>query len=170
MAIAHTATSRTATPPRLSVLDPNLPPALADIVERAIQKEPEARFADLGDMGRAVEAVRRGLGEEMQRLPAIASPKLAWRARAALRSQQWNVLAQSIEAMSESTRAEPEWRYWKARTLHQQGKTAEAQALLGPKQQRPLRGAPRWPRSVRHHHAGHGGRRAGEAAGAHLPP
>jgi serine/threonine-protein kinase len=68
---------RTATPPRLSVLDPSLSPALADIVERAIQKEPEARFADLGEMGRAVEAVRRGLGEGTQRIQAIENPKPA---------------------------------------------------------------------------------------------
>jgi len=68
---------RTATPPRVSVLDPSLPPALADIVERAIQKEPEGRFADLGDMGRAVEAVRRGLGEGTPRVQAIESPKPA---------------------------------------------------------------------------------------------
>jgi serine/threonine-protein kinase len=68
---------RTATPPRLSVLDLGLPPALADIVERAIQKEPEARFADLGDMGRAVEAVRRGLGDGTPRVQAIESPEPA---------------------------------------------------------------------------------------------
>ena len=68
---------RTATPPRLSVLDPSLPLALSDIVERAIQKEPEARFADLGEMGREVEAVRRGLGEGTQRVQAIESPKPA---------------------------------------------------------------------------------------------
>ena len=43
---------RTATPPRLSELDPGLPPELSAIVERAIQKEPEDRFADL-EIGRA---------------------------------------------------------------------------------------------------------------------
>ena len=69
---------RTATPPRLSVLDPSLPLELSDIVERAIQKEPEARFADLGEMAREVEAVRRTLGEGTQRVQAIESPKPAW--------------------------------------------------------------------------------------------
>ena len=58
--------------------------------------------------------------------------QLAWRSRAALRAQQWNVLAQTIDAMSETARAEPEWRYWKARTLTLQGRTAEANALLVP--------------------------------------
>jgi len=65
---------RTSTPARLSELDPRLPPELSDIVERAIQKEPEARFADLGEMGRQLEAVRRGLGEETKHLQALASP------------------------------------------------------------------------------------------------
>src|SRR5262249_59487487 len=68
---------RTSTPARLSELDPRLPPELSDIVERAIQKEPEARFADLGEMGRQLEAVRRGLGEETKHLHALASPKPA---------------------------------------------------------------------------------------------
>ena len=62
----------------------------------------------------------------------LSDTQLVWRARAALRAQQWSVLAQSIDAMSERTRAEPEWRYWKARTLLQQGKLAEANALLAP--------------------------------------
>jgi serine/threonine protein kinase len=64
---------RTVTPPPLSMIDPGLPPALSDIVERAIQKEPEARFTDLGEMGREVEAVRRGLGERTQGVQAIES-------------------------------------------------------------------------------------------------
>ena len=41
-------------------------------------------------------------------------------------------MSQSIDQMSESARGEPEWRYWKARTLLTQGKTAEANALLVP--------------------------------------
>ena len=62
----------------------------------------------------------------------LSDSQLAWRARAALRARQWSVLAQTIDAMGETARAEPEWRYWKARTLQQQGKTAEANALLAP--------------------------------------
>ena len=61
---------RTATPPRLSELDPGLPPELSDIVDRAIRKEPEERFADLGQMGRELEAVQRGLGEGPKQVPA----------------------------------------------------------------------------------------------------
>ena len=68
---------RTVTPPRLSVLDPGLPSELSDIVERAIQKEPDARFADLGEMARELEAVRRGLGEGTGRVRTNESPKPA---------------------------------------------------------------------------------------------
>jgi soluble lytic murein transglycosylase len=55
-----------------------------------------------------------------------------WRARAALRAQQWNELIESVDAMSEAGRAEPEWRYWKARALKAQARNAEANALLAP--------------------------------------
>jgi hypothetical protein len=54
---------RTATPPRLTELDPSLPSALADVIERALQKEPGDRFADLEQMGRRLELVQRELAE-----------------------------------------------------------------------------------------------------------
>src|SRR5437773_2528113 len=66
---------RTATPPRLSELDPSLPSELSDIVDRAIRKEPEERFADLGQMGRELEAVQRGLGEGPKQVPVAESAK-----------------------------------------------------------------------------------------------
>jgi hypothetical protein len=52
---------RTTTPPRLTELDPGLPPALADVIERALQKDPASRFADLGQMGLLLEQVQREL-------------------------------------------------------------------------------------------------------------
>jgi serine/threonine protein kinase len=64
---------RTVTPSRLSELDPTLPPELSTIVERAIQKEPEQRFADLGEMGRELAAVQRGLGERSTRVTVAES-------------------------------------------------------------------------------------------------
>jgi hypothetical protein len=54
---------RTATPPRLTELEPSLPSALADVIERALQKEPADRFADLGQMGRELELLQRALAE-----------------------------------------------------------------------------------------------------------
>ena len=54
---------RTTTPPRLTELEPSLPSALADVIERALQKEPVDRFADLGQMGRELERLQRELAE-----------------------------------------------------------------------------------------------------------
>jgi serine/threonine-protein kinase len=68
---------RTVTPPRLSELDPSLPPELSDIVDRAIRKGPEERFADLGEMGRELEAVQRGLGEGPKRVPVVPTGAVA---------------------------------------------------------------------------------------------
>jgi serine/threonine-protein kinase len=61
---------RTATPPRLTEMDPNLPSDLADVIARGIQKEPEARFADLGQMGRELERIQRELARAGERVAA----------------------------------------------------------------------------------------------------
>jgi serine/threonine-protein kinase len=50
---------RTATPPRLTELDPSLPSLLADVIERALQKDPADRFADLGEMSGQLELLRQ---------------------------------------------------------------------------------------------------------------
>src|SRR5262245_2986217 len=57
---------RTATPPSLSEVDPALPPALAGIVERALQREPEDRYPDMGQMSEALELVHRDMAEEAE--------------------------------------------------------------------------------------------------------
>jgi predicted Ser/Thr protein kinase len=61
---------RTATPPRLTEVDPNLPSDLADVIARGIEKEPGARFADLGQMGRELERIQRELAGEGERVDA----------------------------------------------------------------------------------------------------
>jgi serine/threonine-protein kinase len=61
---------RTSTPPRLTEIDPSLPPELADVIARGIQKEPEARFADLGQMGRELARIQRELAGEGERVAA----------------------------------------------------------------------------------------------------
>ena len=58
---------RTETPPRLAELDQSLPPELSVIVERAMMKEPEGRFGDLGQMAAQLELVQRRLAEEANR-------------------------------------------------------------------------------------------------------
>ena len=56
---------RTATPPRLTELDASLPSALADVIDRALQKDPADRFADLDQMSRELQSQGRELaGDE----------------------------------------------------------------------------------------------------------
>lgn len=62
----------------------------------------------------------------------LTDAQLEWRARAALRARNWPEVIASVDAMTEGGRSEQEWRYWKARALKVQGKTAAANALLAP--------------------------------------
>jgi len=52
--------------------------------------------------------------------------QLGWKARAAMRAQDWASLQAAIEAMSEVEQRRPEWRYWKARALKAGGKPLAA--------------------------------------------
>lgn len=59
------------------------------------------------------------------------SPEMrAWRARAALRAGAWPDVLAATDAMEESQRQEPAWRYWRARALAVEGRTTEANALF----------------------------------------
>ncbi len=62
----------------------------------------------------------------------LTDTQLEWKARAALRSSQWDGLLATIDSMGEGARSEPEWRYWKARALKVKGQRAAANALLAP--------------------------------------
>jgi soluble lytic murein transglycosylase len=53
-----------------------------------------------------------------------------WKARAALRAGEWDMVKASIDAMPPALRADPTWIYWLARALKEQGKHDEAQPLL----------------------------------------
>src|SRR6185369_13184910 len=59
---------RTESPPKLTELDPLIPPELATVVERGMSKAPEERYADLRAMRSDLEQVQRRLHEESQRL------------------------------------------------------------------------------------------------------
>lgn len=56
--------------------------------------------------------------------------QLTWRARAALRAQDWNEVLATIAVMPEGLQNQAAWRYWKARGLKSQGKTGAANAIL----------------------------------------
>lgn len=58
--------------------------------------------------------------------------QLAWRVRAALRAQNWQVVLSATDAMPEAQRNEATWRYWKARALLAEGRHAEALKIFAP--------------------------------------
>lgn len=58
--------------------------------------------------------------------------QLAWKARAALREQNWGEVLAAISAMPDSEQNLGVWRYWKARALRADGKTVQANTILAP--------------------------------------
>ena len=57
--------------------------------------------------------------------------QLEWKARAALRADEWKTLIAAVDAMVKENHDSP-WRYWKARALKATGREAEALVLLKP--------------------------------------
>jgi serine/threonine-protein kinase len=55
-------------PPRLDEVNPDVPPALADAVDRALELEPADRYADAEQMRRALETAARGGGTDTERV------------------------------------------------------------------------------------------------------
>ena len=80
---------RTENPPRLSEVDPSLPAELEAIIERALQKDPTRRFANLGQMRAELQTLRRKRSEDTERLrldvqgPAPPAPRAEDSARGA---------------------------------------------------------------------------------------
>ena len=62
----------------------------------------------------------------------LSDLQLAWKARAALREQNWREVLAAISAMSESDQNLGVWRYWKARALKAGGNAVQANAILAP--------------------------------------
>ena len=63
---------------------------------------------------------------------SLDKEQLAWKVRAALREQNWDVVDATITLMQPEQQQEGAWRYWKARALNEKGLTAEANKILGP--------------------------------------
>jgi hypothetical protein len=59
---------RSQDPPPLSEVEPTLPPELGKILERALQKDPARRFANLGEMRAELQRLRRRVGENADRV------------------------------------------------------------------------------------------------------
>jgi soluble lytic murein transglycosylase len=62
----------------------------------------------------------------------LSDAQLGWKTRAALRAGDWELVLETIEAMSGPEQQAGVWRYWKARALRAGGKSIEANALLAP--------------------------------------
>ncbi len=80
----------------------------------------------------AMQAAKKHLPDALQWFSGghLDDEELAWKARAALREENWNEVLSSVTAMSKDAAGKPEWRYWKARALKSMGKTSEANAIL----------------------------------------
>jgi soluble lytic murein transglycosylase len=63
---------------------------------------------------------------------SLDKEQLAWKVRAALREQNWDVVDTTIALMPPEQQQEGAWRYWKARALNEKGLTVEANKILGP--------------------------------------
>jgi soluble lytic murein transglycosylase len=59
----------------------------------------------------------------------LSDEQLAWRARAALRTEDWPTVARAVGDMPAKLAGQPEWLYWLGRALAAQGKAADARAL-----------------------------------------
>lgn len=60
----------------------------------------------------------------------LSEVQMAWRARAALRAQDWHEVWGSIAAMSVKQQQESVWRYWKARALSKLKRPVMAEAIF----------------------------------------
>ncbi len=81
----------------------------------------------------AYEGARRLLPEAHQWYAyaddaALSDEQLAWKARAALRAADWQVVRDAIDRMSVSARRDPTWTYWYGRALGAQGRNDGARA------------------------------------------
>ena len=83
----------------------------------------------------AVAAARRHSAQALDWFRKAADTRLdasqlEWRARAALREQNWEEVLRSIESMEPEYRDRAVWRYWKARSLRRLGREPEAMPIL----------------------------------------
>jgi soluble lytic murein transglycosylase len=60
----------------------------------------------------------------------LSDEQLAWRARAALRFEDWHALIKAVGVMPSRLAGQPEWIYWQGRAHAAQGRRDEANALF----------------------------------------
>jgi len=59
----------------------------------------------------------------------LSEEQLAWKARAALRAQNWAMVHEAVEQMPKAMQAQPDWIYWLGRAHEALGRQEEARAL-----------------------------------------
>jgi len=110
----------------------NEPDAAAKMLEtRLASKLPEADVREL--WGRiAYEAAREHHPDALKWFARAGArlddDQLAWKVRAALRVGRWDVVRDTIDLMSATTRHEPAWTYWYGRALAAQGEETGSRA------------------------------------------
>ncbi len=82
----------------------------------------------------AVFVAARGQPDAMRRLTALPAAEVdavvrEWRVRVALRQRDWQAAWQWLQQLESPQRAEPRWRYWRARSLEALGRGIEAADL-----------------------------------------
>ncbi|APV49848.1 hypothetical protein BWI17_09245 [Betaproteobacteria bacterium GR16-43] len=60
----------------------------------------------------------------------LTDAQFAWKARAAMRAGEWKTVLAAIQGLSPEEARESQWRYWRARALHELGSPEGAHALL----------------------------------------
>jgi len=83
----------------------------------------------------ATQAAKRHLSEALAWFReagdlALSDEQLAWRARIALRQQNWPEVREAIGHMSPVLRGDPTWIYWQGRSIQTLGATEDAWALF----------------------------------------
>jgi soluble lytic murein transglycosylase len=112
----------------------NEPDAAAKMLEtRLASKLPEADVREL--WGRiAYEAAREHHPYALKWFAhagtRLDDDQLAWKVRAALRVGRWDVVRDTIDLMSATTRHEPAWTYWYGRALAAQGEETGSRAYF----------------------------------------
>lgn len=116
---------------RLATRDPAAAAAHADRMRWRTQLTPDERAWIWGAIGHraALRLDPNALGYFAKAdMNALPSHYLAWKARAALRAEDWALVYTTIQAMAPSQRAESVWTYWLARAIDTRN-TPEARAL-----------------------------------------